>query len=392
MKIHSESLMNIPLVRQMLTDTQVRFVQRGIDKAWFYTEKLPTSVSGFNPLQKTIYIGEKSEISAWLTRPEQSARALNEEDNLIKEVLFAVHDYLHIFGYLAICELMPNLGFGTRPVTEKNIEDFVFCHLLTEAVATVGLDYWYLSQVDLNEVADLGSAQGPLTTSYREKNREEFRRADPNFTVQDPRWFSKIARFYCDGVFKHFDLQDLQRSPMTLHWLKHELAYGEKQRQYCRNWLAFLSAKQTITDTASFRAPLNIKAKWKRDLIEDVGVLLWEKVKEGKQHRFKNHLTKGEIWQSSPMGKTDFRFLNLNLLDERACRKIYAQANLDLNFKFFFHQYVSQYDHKACDPQIWKLFGPLIERKDMALIASVFRGQKRLKPSPQEPRDLFILN
>src|SRR5207237_1319288 len=82
----------------------------------------------------------RSPLAEWLDDPAQGVRELNQDDALLTEVLFAVHDYLHVWAYHLVRDAVPDLGFGRPPASEAELEDHVFCHLLTEAVATVGLD------------------------------------------------------------------------------------------------------------------------------------------------------------------------------------------------------------------------------------------------------------
>ncbi|MGZ3697660.1 MAG: hypothetical protein ACXVCH_06165, partial [Bdellovibrionota bacterium] len=106
-KTHPQSLLRIPLVKQMLTDPRIPLVPRNIDQDWRYLGVIPDSVVGFNPQRSSVYYARKSYFAEWLEQPRRSTRELNEQDYLVREVLFAVHDYLHAWAYLAIRELTP---------------------------------------------------------------------------------------------------------------------------------------------------------------------------------------------------------------------------------------------------------------------------------------------
>lgn len=108
--------------------------------------------------------------------------------------------------------LAPWVRFDSGPILRDNIEDFVFCHLLTEAAAAVGLDYWYLSTFNLDERISLGTTLLNLTVDHHERYVSEYRRFCPGWDAQRPDFFSDIARFYCSGVFEGFDVRDVRQS------------------------------------------------------------------------------------------------------------------------------------------------------------------------------------
>jgi hypothetical protein len=116
-----------------------------------------------------------------------------------------------------------------------------FCHLLTEAAAVIGLDYWYLSQFDLNSAVPIGTSFRHVSVSYDVKHLEEYRRFCPDLRVEHPGFVRFLGTFYCTGVFEGFSPQDLKDSPLLYKWLCHELVYGRRQREYTRLWLQHLS-------------------------------------------------------------------------------------------------------------------------------------------------------
>ena len=144
-------LARLPLVRRMLEDRAVTLVERCVHEDWAYN-RLASSVKGWNPWSGSVYVAARSAMHDWRAQPERSLRELNEGDLLLPEVLFAVHDYLHVWSMRFIQARAPERGFGHGPITKENAETMVFLSLLTEAAATAGVDYWYLSTVDLNAV------------------------------------------------------------------------------------------------------------------------------------------------------------------------------------------------------------------------------------------------
>jgi hypothetical protein len=391
-KIHPESLLQFPLVRDALLDRNFKFQPRAIDTNWYYGKVIPISVAGFNPLLSTYFYPQNSMIAEWFKKPEASARLLNESDILVKEVFFMAHDYLHAWAYRCIHALLPKLNLGVAPVTKKNFEDYVFVHLLTEAVATLGVDYWFLSTIHLNDLCSLGSNFRTLTVSYHEDFKNECRRFNPTFDAQTTGFFEQLCYFYCDGVFSGFSVDDTKQSPMLLKWLQEELTYGQLQREYARAWFSFLCKDGPVLTKSELRANVDYSTPWRKRLIRDVGQLLWDKIKNGKDETFPR-FDSSEIWARAEHKDPDFRFLNLNCqkqtgLFEKVCEGLEPERN----FKHLFYQFISQYDYRSFDSALLKRLPRLFEERDFKLIRHLFRHQNRINKLPGEPKGLFILN
>ncbi|HSS52087.1 MAG TPA: hypothetical protein VLX28_24355, partial [Thermoanaerobaculia bacterium] len=337
----------------------------------------------------------KSPLARWLRDPFSSARPYNERDLLIKEVLFAVHDYLHGWTYGAIRELRPELGFGSAPVTARNAEDFAFCHLATEAAAVVGLDYWHLSTLDLNAVCDLGTRLRGLAVSYHEDHLSEYRRFRPDFAPQSPAFLAEIATFYCTGDFHGFGVEDLRLSPRLLGWLEHELSYGETQREITRRWLAYLSGGRICYTPRQLAAPVAVRAVWKRKLLDDLGAMLWEKVKQGRRHALGRALGEGEGWRSPERQAADFRFVNCNAFSPAALARAAERRRGRESFEYLFSQYVSGFDRERFDGGKLPRLAAARRERDFGRLAQLCAGEERVVsagPGGAEPRDLLVLN
>ncbi len=378
--------MRVPLVRQLMTDTQVQLSARAIDSTWKYDRVSPITATGFNPLTRRIFYASNSLLGAWLLDPKESARKYNEGDLLLPDLLLAVHDYLHIWGYLAVCELAPRIQLGTGKITRKSLEDYAFCHLLTEAVATVGLDYWYLSTIDLNDVCDLGTTQHGLTVSYHNDQLRELRRFRPDLDVQSKAFFVELATFYCTGIFKGFSPNDLKASPMLWKWMEHELRYGTRQREYIRRWLAYLAPDRLDLSMDELKAPLPVKIGWQTRLLHAVAELLWEKVKNNALHQFGPHLDQDRVWRSSSDRPLDFRFLNV-----AAFRSGVSELVSD-SFDHYLWQTLGFYEKKTIDPRLLEFIPMLRERRAPRLLSFLLEGQTPIAGDEYIDRDLFILN
>jgi hypothetical protein len=388
----SESLLQIPLVRQAFCDLNFQLVERGVDANWRYEKAVPISVTGFNPFRGAYYYGGDSCFSKWLADPFASARELNESDLLSKEVLFMTHDYLHAWTYQAIDRLRPESHVLDGPITPETFEDFVFCHLITEAAATVGLDYWCLSERSVNDYCPIGSGMGPLTVSYREARLPEYRRFYPKLEVQVPEFFEIIAMFYCTGEFPGFDADDMRRSPLLLAWLRHELSYGATQRALTRQWLAYLSEEEIDLPEARLTDPVAVKKETWRSLLPELGRLLGEKVKGSGLPETGAGMEEWSVsaGRASPVRRRpDFRFLNLAHVPAEEWRSLGPTRD---NFRFWLSQYLCRIPFCSVPRRQLKHIPTMLEREDMNLALDLFGSLPRLQPLPEEPRDLLLAN
>lgn len=388
--VDRESLLNIPLVSQLLRDSSVGIEARGVDSRWSYAKVIDRGVSGFNPFQGVVFTGRNSSLAAWLEQPRGSARKLNFDDRLVDEVLFAAHDYLHIWSYRWIARLWPELGFGEAEIGPENFEDMVFCHLLSEAVATVGLDYWYLSCVDLRDVVPIGSAKRGLTISYREDHAEEYRSFSNGFDVQRESFFQLIARFYCSGQFPGFSAEDMQLSPVLRGWLMHELRYGKLQREYCREWFAYLSGGRIGLTPKQLSRPVAHDKPKHEHLMREIGALLWAKVKQDDFADSGFRFDPDRLWSSRGSRDLRFQFLNLN---EVGLPSIARRAKLSVRSSTYLaRQYLARLDFAAFPKDGHPIFDLVLRNGDLALAESLLGNFQRVEPGSCEPRELFLYN
>jgi len=389
-RLHRESLLNIPLVSQMFEDPGFKIIRRGIDARWHYAEQIASRIDGFNPMVNAVLIADNSYFDKWLPHKNKSARKYNSKDGLMSEVMFAVHDYLHAWSYRWINELCPELGFGTAPITRKNFEIFVFCHLLTEAVATVGLDYWYLSCVDINEVVPIGTTTRGLTVSYREAFSAEYERFSPGLKAQAPEFLETITRFYCDGVFHGFSVRDLKLSPVIHQWLKHELQYGKKQREYSREWFAYLSKGAVKIKQADLGKPIKHNGSLQKKLMRQMSHLLWAKVKDNDLVESSFSFSPEQIWTSPIYADHEYQFTNLNRT--RRPSKAWEQKMSDISFSCLLRQYISGFDFDKFPEDARAVFEILQQQRSLSLGNTLLRDFARIPKSSKEPRDVFMYN
>jgi hypothetical protein len=388
--VHQESLLHIPLVSQLIDDPSVRIAIRGVDSWWTYAGVVDRRVDGFNPFQGVVFAGRHSHLAEWLPHRRGSARKFNHDDRLVNEVLFAVHDYLHVWAYRWIARLWPELGFGYAQIGPDNFEDMVFCHLLSEAAATVGLDYWYLSCENLNKAAPIGTAKKGLTVSYREDLLGEYRMFCPGLEIQHSSFFETIANFYCTGSFPGFSAEDMQLSPSLRGWLVHELEYGKLQRQYCREWFSYLSGGRIRLSPSRLGRALSDASPKHEALMRELGALLWAKVKNGDTADSGFRFDPDRVWSAGAPREMRFQFLNLNqvgLPNTRRLAKISGRSAT-----FLIHQYIAQLDYGAFPKDGMPFFDLVYRRGDLALAESLLRGFQRVERGECEPRDIFLYN
>lgn len=389
-RCHRESLLAIPLLEQMLRDPGFTIVRRGIDARWTYKGLISTRIDGFNPLRCAAFVGSHSHFERWRPHRHESARRFNPGDELVPEALFVVHDYLHAWTYHWIAELCPRVGFGQAPITSDNFEDMVFCHLLSEAVATVGLDYWYLSTVELNQEVPIGTMQRSLTASYREELAEEYARFNPKLNVQHPSFLQELARFYCDGVFRGFSALDFLVSPAIDAWLTHELRYGKLQRQYCREWFAYLSGGEVKLSEEQSAAPVGCEASWQKKLMVQLGERLWAKVKSNELCAADNGFDPETAWSAPADAQPDFRFINFNR--QRNISPASVKEMSEESFEYLMRQYIARFDYGAFPKEALGVFNLIREERDFSIGRRLLKGVKRLPVGRTEPRDIFLYN
>jgi len=392
-KRHPSSLLNLSLVEHLFADHTVRLARRGVDARWTYNEEVQTNQSGFDPTSGVIFYRAHSHVDKWLAHREEDTRKHNYNDDLVGEAMFLVHDHLHIWAYRWIQALCPEIGLGTAPITRDNLEALAFCHLLTEAVATVGLDYWFLCTMDLNETLNLGTDYTCATLSYKESLEPEYRRFHPTFTAQKPAHLGMITKFYCTGEFLGFSGTDLARSPLLVSWLSHELEYGVRQRQYTRLWLSYLSKEDIKGEPPKLKGRVTTSAAWQKKLVGQITELLWSKVKHNNPEPPGRGPDPRKAWRIPLHKPVDFRFANWNILQRR---KSLGRMDLHLkdsdNFCYWFRQFVSQYDFEALADELLAIKLELFHKGRRDLCEYFFKDMPRVDVHGREREMLFLLN
>jgi hypothetical protein len=383
----------MPLLRHALTDPRVERRARRIDERWGWSRLRGHYNVGFAPWTGCVFHAAHSVLATWLSDPTTDLRPLNAKDRLVWSLLYLVHDYLHVWAYQTVNDLEPRLQLGWGQVTADRLEELAFAHLLSEAVAVVGLDYWYLAAIELRDVLPCGTAIRTFATPYHEDDGDEFRRTVADLDVQTPAFLGELTAVYCTGAWPGLDETDLLHSPLTARWLLHELVYGQSQRDYTRRLL-----RHFLREPAPVRTPLDAPVvadrPWQRELTEALAALLWRKVKHGDLLPPRFDLAAlcrdGLGWQSPDAHLGDLRFVNLNwlLAEGRAAAPVPEAHELWLAQSLWCR------DHARFDPELadFLLDRAVTPKLRPALLQALLRDQPLLPETGcGEPRDLFFL-
>jgi hypothetical protein len=264
---------NHPFFSYFKKQRLTKLVPRPYDSRWKYLGIVKKFQSGFNAYSGKIYYNQISELSLWIQTgivPENRLK----RTNLVNEYLFLTHDFIHHWGMLQIETFLRK--FLKKSLYSMAPENQVFFLLLTEAMATVGLDYWVLSQFPLGKQFNLEQDYHQLTITLSPSQVENIKKVKSDFTIHKKKLFSEIVAFYLSGEMQGFDVQDIEKSPDLKKYIVHELEYGEMQRSYARIWVDQIWHRRvSVEDDFS---PALIKEDWQNDLIGYLEEVLWKLV------------------------------------------------------------------------------------------------------------------
>lgn len=380
----------IPLLQAAVLDERVEMVTLEVDHQWRYRKIAARCSSGWNPFRSEIYMAANSALDGYCRRPGAEVREHNENDDLATEAAFVAHDYLHIWALHELRDIDSTILSGSGSITECSLEADVAWMLATEAVATVGLDYWFLSQRSFRDRLDVGSLFTTLTVAYESSNADEYIRFRPDLEVMSPGFLAEIAAFYCQGAFSGFSLADVRRSPATLKWLRHEVTYGEKQRIYTRQWLRHLAGLPAAAQ-AQLAGPVEAPERFD-EVVAELGRRLWSLVVEG-DHRPRVSMVRPDAWIGAPQAALDFRYDNALALGPDRLEQVldegtYERASVP-------HLIEQLLRHRACpeDDLGRAAMTEVVRRGDPSLALWAARNLPAVdhEHAVQGPKELFLL-
>lgn len=330
------ALLELPPVRHALCDPHFSLIPRPIDNGWYHAGFMGM-MAGFNPTQHTHYYPARSALARWLADPADIGDDPVAHEQLVKDTLFLAHDYLHSWAYRTIAAIEPSLiGYG--PVTPDNVDEQAFFLVLSETVAVVGLDYWYLCVRDIDERCNVALGVGPRTVHYRERLLHEYRRYNSALTVQEPQFFQKILTLYCRGSIDGFREQDLLDSPALASWLIRELLISPRQREVSRAWLSHLGGFALSSE--QLEAKLPTPSARLQAHVDELAERLWDKIKRDRE-QFHPTAAGGRAWQLVVGADVDFRFANTGHVEDADAR---ARRADDASFAFYVDQRLSRHE------------------------------------------------
>lgn len=387
-RVHAESFLRIPWVEHALGNPAFALRARACDARWYYAKVVGEARTGFNPFGNEVYYAARSRFADWRPHAAGSSRLWNRDDSLVAELLFVVHDYIHGWGAALIRRLAPQLELGYGRLTPSNFEDLAFAYLVTEAIATVALDYWYLATLDLWTVVPNGTHLQDLAVAYSERRLDEYRRFRPDLVVQRPGFFAELARFYCMGELAGFDAADLDRSPALARWLRNEVRYGHTQRTGARSWLSYLSG--IPQPTAAQGLPFDCEQRWRRELLRNIGEVLWAFVRRGEEPKIVP-LDASRVWRSPLSSPVDPRYININSMSEKELLFFHRYPGDIAIFDVFLEQYISRFDYSSFDRDKLSLLPHIRAERDVRALIAVFGREPRVPIAKVEPRDLNVV-
>lgn len=278
------ALTDLSVVQWLLGEEEFTLKSRAVDMRWEYAGLFPEAINvGFAPFGDTILCPRISASATWLESPQRRDFALLNLDNrLLREVLFQVHDLFHMWAYRRMMNHTKGFAFGLVPIDEKTLSDYVFCHLVSEAAATVGLDYWYLSQRSLGDLFGLHLDFKGLAVSYSQEMDIALAKRT-QISVHSPEFFSFICELYTTGNLPGVEAKVLERVPILTNWLSHELQYSEVQREYSYRWFSYLGGLP-LPSKRQCLAPMRADTPWRKEVVRDVGSALWRMTQQQNYH------------------------------------------------------------------------------------------------------------
>ncbi len=267
-----------PLFDRFLADPNKTLLTRPIDASWSYIGAVRRFQHGFNPFGGKLYVSHNSELFSAMTR-KRMPEGRGSRRRLATESLFLVHDYLHLWSMMEADAFMrETLGKGLESLNSPHSADeLALLLILSEVVATVGLDYWTLMEIEFGRWMDLSQMDFSLTITLSPDRIARIRERLPGFSVARESLFMEIAEFYLSGEMSGLDLGDVQASDPLREYAVHELQYGELQRAYARRWVSQIWQRIRMDENDS--SPMQWRSQWQRDLAGHLGRRLWSLVK-----------------------------------------------------------------------------------------------------------------
>ena len=364
-----------------LFNSNIPVIRYPVDATWDHKKLLPWNLNsaGFNPFEEKVFIPQISPLESFLSG-KKPGRECGPE--FMFDLITVVHDMMHIISYRWIAEyLHENNLISEIKKSEDVIDKMLYIHLVTETAAVVGLDYWHLCKLDVNDIFDVGSSfQGGFGTKYSNRVEKEIKNFRPEFTVEREDFFHEMLQFYCDGSLHGISSSFLSKSSITKEWVAHELVYGELQRKYVRDWFSFLSGK-VCPWSAKVVLPRN---KWQDDLATFVGNRLWRLIHKGELDLINSGRGVADLKSilfMKEFSEIDSRFNHVDLFsdDFNGPNRIYH-----------IHNTMRRYEYGSFLPSILSTIGK-VDLNTFDKVSLLLKFGKKIEPIDEIPRHLMFV-
>ena len=308
---------------------------------------------------------------------------------MVYECLFLVHDYLHLWTVSELLGDMPHLKKDVIILDQNTIEDLEFVYMISEAAATVGLDYWYLSKTNINDICPIDTRVIGLTSPYREADIGRYQTFNKDFHVQDISFFNWIVDAYCTGDFYGFSVEDLKKDGKLRNWLEKEVTISNKQLHFIRLWLYYIAGK--VISDKEYDAPIDLDKGNRRNLVERISKKLWN-ISQGKELPTMQPYNM-QLKRADHLNYIDHRFINIHALDN--WRGLIDQDFTSIStdqFKYFVAQYLSSFYYDPAVKVTKEQVDRMIHSKDVALLKKITQNLKPVESEESGPRDLVFVN
>lgn len=359
---------------------------RGVDTRWTDSGLIPWNMTGFAPQSGLIFYSPACGLNELLSQGIVGLSNVEMLDRAVEAYLWCVHDYIHTWCYSLIDRAMPELGLGRALIDDGNLDSMVYCHLLSEVCAVVGLDYWYLSEINLPAQLGLSQRFRTLSTRYHSEHLPEFRVVDPTFCPKSKDFFFKILHLFCQSEILGADASNLRQSPTFYRWAKHELEYSVLQREYSRLWFTHLGGFSI--NPFKLSRPVDPTIEWRPSLAKMCADALWDGITNRTWNALPVQLKSS--WSSQT---TDFRFTNICELDFSFIRSQMLNGKVTgLQAQMLGYQYLCRYDWEFIDPEMRSKAANMARQGALPGLVSVLENCSIYKIKDKAPLTLFLLN
>jgi hypothetical protein len=373
------------LIDYILSQNDVQFVKRPVDMRWYYNNVVPISVVGFNPLHRTIFYGTNSFLEIILNSPLNCT--IDSIEWCLYELFFAAHDYMHIWAVDRLLSFFPNCTKEGLWKDETALSDLAFVLILSEAVATVSIDYWLLSEIDMAKELGIETRFKGLTTPFRADHLAAAQRLCNGFNVRDHSFFIWLVQAYCSGVITGFDINSTNL-PEELSWIKTEQKQSVRQLTLIHDWLRYLSARNR---TAPCFCGLQFDAGLRAEVIRDLSREVWDVCHRGRLPRLSPPDDGIRVPFPAALPIYDFRFNNIRAFED--LNRCVSMRNVTgEQFHYLVAQFVSSFEYSETYQVTPDRFDSLLRAENWRAVTHLFGRARQLNDDSGLGMHIFLPN